>query len=136
MSNTLLTASEAIYQRFVDNYTATPYVFDNEIGGTLDQGATSWVRLSVRELGLDEQTMGNAGSRKFRRSGIIIVQTFSPVDAGVATLQTLCETIRTIFEGVRFSGIESFSSRVRDIGTDGKWRGAIVEINFSWTETK
>lgn len=133
---TLLSAREAVYQRFVDNYTATDFIFDNEIGSALDEGTASWVRLSVRELGPAEQTMGPIGSRKFRRSGIIVAQVFTPIDIGVAALSTLCETVRTVFEGVRFSGVEALNSTIRDVGTDGKWRQANVEIDIAYTENK
>ena len=134
---TLLTeAREAVYLRFVSNWTLTPYVFDNEGSDSLDGDSVAWARLSVREVGGGQRTLGRVGNRRYRRQAIVFVQLFTPIDAGVLAAGTLAQAVRTIFEGVSFGDLDFNDVRVREATPDEKWHQTIVEAVFDFEETK
>lgn len=129
-------AREAVYQRFVDNWSSTPYVFDNEDSADLDGGAVAWARLSVRETAGGQETLGPTGGRKYRRQASAFVQVFTPVNAGMKAAGDLAAAARAIFEGTSFGDLDFNNARVSDTGPDDKWQTTLVEAVFDFTETK
>ena len=135
-SVTDIVALQAIYDRFEAQWgTTTPFALGNE-QTDLDEGSVSWVRLTVIEIGGGQNTLGNAGARRFRRSGEIKIQVFTPVNAGDRALRTLATTARNVFEGVSFSGVDCGDATRTDLGVDGKWNMAIVDTDFDYDEIK
>lgn len=140
-------AVEAVYQRWTDNWTATPLAdttFEGEVKFTPPEGRP-WARLSVRDRGDGGQTLGPVNGRRFTRLGTIFVQCFVPLGKqddgsyqdGVGALKPLKQQARTIFEGVSFSGLRCFQANSPDLGTDsGRWLAALVEVPFDYDETK
>lgn len=129
-------AREAVYQRFVDNWTATPFLFENEDSDDLDGGTVAWARLSVRETAGGQETLGPIGARKYRRRASAFVQVFTPVNAGMKAAGVLSAVARAIFEGTSFGGLDFNDARVSDTGPDDKWQQTLVEAVFDFTETK
>lgn len=132
---TINVAREAIYQRFVDEWDdETTYTFENE---SFDPEAeTEWVRLVVRNTASQQETLGPATGREFLRRGSILIQVFTEFNKGTARADALCELLRTIFEGVTFSGIRCYNVLVRENGQDGKWNQSTVEVLFDYNQTK
>lgn len=134
-------AREAIYKRFIDAWAAIPrtepVTLDNE-SFRQPSPSSSWIRVSIRHRGAEQETMGPVGSRKFARTGVVFVQVFTPADTGTALSDLLIGLSRDIFEGVsivgttiRFNGVST-----REVGPDGKWYSALVEAPFEYDETK
>lgn len=136
-------AREAVYQAFVDGWTAPGAVSEN-YQYTADNlnfkppNEEPWARISVRHNGSTQQTLGPKGSRKFSRFGSAYVQLFTPTNLGTATADELSELVRGIFEGERLSGTTLWFQDViiREAGVDGDWFQVVVEAEFEYDETK
>lgn len=130
-------AKEAIYLRFVDNFTGvilSRIDFDNE---DFDEPATgAWVRLVVRNIGRAQDTLGKVNNRRFRSKAVVFVQVYTEANTGVQQSDTLAKEAADIFEGVSFSGLDFQSVFVRETGPDGKWYQSVVEAEFSYDEIK
>lgn len=135
---TLLEAREVMYQAFETGIGATAHCYDNE-QFTPPAGAI-WTRLSVRHLLGEQETLGETGNRKFARTGLVLVQVFTPVDTGVRVTDTLVTTIRNIFEGKHFSGVGYTiwlrGGTTRELGIDDGYWQTIVEIPFYYNEIR
>lgn len=128
-------AREAIYSRFNTEWAArTEFTFDNERFDAPVNG--SWVRLVVRNIVSNQETLGRMGNRKFNRQGSIICQVFVDSNTGLQNSDTLTEAIRTIFEGVSFNGVYANDCVIREIGPDGKWFQTNVETFFFYDDIK
>lgn len=131
---TMNAAREAVYSRWVAQWgTTSPFTFDNE---AFDTPAVAWARVTIRHTGSAQETLGETGNRRFRRSASVFVQLYGLVDRGTSVLDTLATTARGIFEGVSFSGLDFTNAVVRESGNDGKWFQYVVEAFFDYEETK
>lgn len=133
---TINEAREAIYARWVANTSiaAANYSFDNEKYDPPDSG--QWARLSVRNTGSAQSTLGPTNGRRFRRTASVFVQLYDEVDQGLRQLDILARETRGIFEGVSFSGLRFTNVVIRETGADGKWFQVVVEAFFDYEETK
>lgn len=133
----LAAARRLICARLVTYWAArgetAPLTFDNE---SYDGPRGPWVRLVVRHFGSIQMTLGPIGSRRFRRSGSILVQCFDVSDIGLEAADTLAASVTAIFEAVKFSTIETHASVPRELPSDGMYAGIIVEIPFDYDEIK
>jgi len=136
---TLVEAREAIYEQFINNYTAIPaarITADNEqFTPPVD---LAWGRFSVRHTGSAQESLGGVGNRKFNRLGSAFFQVFTPENQGTFEADTLAQAARVLLEGlslssntIRFNGCD-----VREIGVNNGWYGVVVEGNFVYTDTK
>lgn len=134
---TLAEARTSVYQRWIDNWTQTPFVFEGEADKALFSGTADWARLIYRNTGGGQKTLGKATNRKYERFASVLVSIFVPVDTGTTTAATLAQAARAIFEGVSFSGIFFNDGVVREIGEgDGRWFQTNVEVFSDYEETK
>ena len=134
---TLNQAKEAVYKRFVDNFTGVALAriaFDNEEFEVPDAG--DWVRLTVRGRGRAQDTLGKPGNRRFRSAASVLVQVYTPADTGVKQSDALAKEAADLFEGVSFSGLDFQVAEVRETGPDGRWYQSIVEAEFEFDEIK
>ncbi len=131
---TINEAREAIYDRFVTAWgSTTPLTFDSENFAAPDE---PWARLTVRNSGSTQRTLGSPGNRRFRRVGSVFIQLFDLVDEGLANLDSLSRDARGVFEGVSFDGLDFTNVVIRESGADGKWFQFVVEAFFDYEETK
>ncbi len=134
---TVTQAREAIYQRFLDNYTgvvAGRITFENEEFEEPTSG--EWVRLVVRSLVREQDTLGKSGNRRFRSKASVMVQVYALADSGVQQLDTLAEEAKDIYEGVSFSGLDFLAANINETELDGKWKQYVVDIEFDFDEIK
>lgn len=134
---TLGQAKEAIYLRFVDNFTGVTLdriVFDNEDFAEPSTG--DWVRLTVRSTARIQDTLGRTGNRRFRARASVFVQVYTVANTGVKQSDTLTKETADIFEGVSFSGLDFQSAVVRETGPDGRWYQSVVEVQFDYDEIR
>lgn len=130
-------AIEAIYQRWRTIWLAAhplvPFHFENEGA----ESAGSWARVSVRHTTSRQMTQGQAPYRKFERRGVIMVQLWSPIDAGRAAMSALCDSARTVFEGKTIDeGLNCYGGATQESQTDGAWFMASVVTQFRYVETR
>ena len=136
---TLQEAREAIYLKFLTDYTALPsarITADNE---QYDPPAgQSWGRLSVRHTGSVQESLGPVGLRKFTRIGSCFFQVFVPQNQGVDEADQLAQAARSVLEGISLidNTVRFTNSVIRETGTENGWFGVVVESFFEYTETK
>lgn len=136
---TLTEAREAIYDRFLTNYTALPAAsIDADNEEFSPPAGAAWARLSVRHTGSVQESLGGIGYRKFTRIGSTFVQIFTPLNQGASEADTLAQAARVILEGVSLVGntIRFTNVVVREIGPSDGWYLVVVEAFFEYTETR
>jgi hypothetical protein len=92
---------KAVYDRFYANWSSTSYVHYEGHPFTEPAPDIEWARLSVRNTGGGQSTLGAVGDRKYERDFSIFVQVFVPVTGGMKAGAVYAQTARAIFEGVR-----------------------------------
>lgn len=136
-------AREAIYQHFALEWmdsTALTLEGEDFDPSQLAQDA-SWVRFSVRSLFSEQQTLGSAGNRRFRREGMAVAQIFFPTNEGMENGGDLADKARGIFEGrtietpevrIVFQGVQ-----IAELGKDPNqpYNQINVEADFVHYET-
>lgn len=135
---TLNEAKEAIYERFVALYTGVPLnriTFDNEEFEAGD-GNDPWVRVSVRGLSREQESLGRKTNRRFRSFASTFVQVYTEANTGVQISDNLATEAGNVFEGESFSGLDFLSAVIQETGPDGKWYQNLVEVEFSYDEIK
>jgi hypothetical protein len=135
-------AQEIINEYWEESWESeTPYALENELSG-LDKGNDCWARLTVRETVSAQESLGNKGTRRYRRSGLLFVQIFAPIDKGTKTTKSLAEQVRSIFEGETIGPageeVRFFDVQVKILGPErnGKWHNTTVECAFWFLEIK
>ena len=129
-------AREALYQRWVDNWTGTgagTFVFDNESAPSID---TAWERISFKNEESEQDTLGPVGSRQFLRQGLLDIRIFTPKDEGLQNADLLGEEARDIYEGASFNGLWTHGFLVREIGPGGNFWETQVIGNVFYREEK
>lgn len=130
-------AVEAILQHWATAWAATtPYGFDNEV---LDPPPLPpWARVTVRHTAGNQETLGEAGNRKFASFGTVFVQLFDRLDQGRAALDILAQQAKIVFQGTRITGttVRFLNVFTRDVGRDDDLFQIAVEANFEYDETR
>ncbi len=100
-----------------------PFTFDNQGQNEEDFPTrdSAWVRLTI--LDGDSLQVEMAGTRRWRRPGVVEVQIFVPAGTGDGLSAELADSVRDIFEGRTISGvIFRATSRQRvGRGRDAAW---------------
>lgn len=97
----------------------------------------SWVRYTLLPATAEQETLAEVGGRTFRHGGRLVVQVFTPDNAGDAENNALCEDAAGIFrgvsaDGVRYSGPSGQSPRIVTVGNDGAgWYQQNCEVSWS-----
>ena len=137
---TINEATSAIYSRFETQFnTVTPFLFDNEDANTEiepNESGEAWVRLVVRHIGSQQETLGQVGNRKYMRSGLILVQVFTPKNEGRKASDDLVEEIRDIYEGTNFGGVIVNNVVNREVGPQDDEYQVVVEAAFNYHQTR
>ncbi len=134
---TLNDAREAVYLRFTSTFTgvtADRVALDNEDFQEPRDG--NWVRLVVRSVDREQDTLGRPGNRKFRPLATVFVQVYVPVDSGLQASDTLAKEAADVFEGVSFSGLDFEAAVVRETGPTDRWFQSVMEAPFRYEEIR
>lgn len=93
-----------------------------------------WVRLSVIFNTAPPATLGRPGNRKFRRTGFISIQVFSPILTRTDTNDAILEDSINIFDGRHIATqLWSFAGRGETIGIDDDkyfQQNAVIEFEY------
>lgn len=135
-------AREAVYQRWLDNVAPLgldAWTFEEEEGFVEPGQDKKWARVSVRDFGGGQNTIGQreVSDRIFRRQAAVIVQVFTP-RKGMGPGDVLGQAIRAIFEATSFSGLDFGDGEIRQISPkkEDKFLQTNVEVVFDYDETK
>lgn len=101
------------------------------------EGEDPWARVTVRHVtGTQASLAAIGGSRRFQRTGIIMVQVFWPLSqAELSNARSLAEVARSAYEGQETSSHVWFRNvRVNEVGPDGPWYQVNVLADFEYDE--
>lgn len=81
---------------------------------------------------------GETGKRRYRRTGTIVVQIFSPAEEGRARNRLIAPVARDAYEAAQTTvlGIEYRNAHIEDLGEDGTWYQSNVLVDFEYDEVK
>lgn len=141
---TIAEAREAVYQLFVTGWgTRTPIALDNE---TFDKPVdsnnepTAWVRLTVRNTGSQQDTLGPIGARNFLRTGSIFVNVYTAKDKGTTEGDGHAQKARELLEGLSFASgaVRTYNVVVRELGPerDSPYYAHVAEASFEFDEKR
>lgn len=133
---TLNDAREAVYGRFLANFTevsSDAIAFDNE---ELEQPSDEWVRLTIRTVNRQQDTLGAEGNRSFKSDASAFVQCFVRSNTGTQRADVIARDAAEALEGASFSGVSTLAAIPREQGVTGMWFMMLVEVPFSFYETK
>jgi hypothetical protein len=137
-------ARSAVYKEFALQWADRTVLHrDGEAGFVEPNPGIAWVRLSFRNLGGGQLTLGPALGRKYRRTASAFVQVFTPPVQGVGVGATLAHDARAILEGVAILAVGTERVEFNDgVVTESpfsegeKFRQTNVEVRCSYDETK
>jgi hypothetical protein len=132
-------AHEAILQHWHEQWSAlqpsVPWTQLNE----LSSSSTEWVRVAIVPALSQQAALGK--TKRWRRSGTIGVQIFSPVSAGTDRVSRLADDVRTCLEGQFITGDDD--EPVVTLGgssgsplSDGVWFMLTVTVPYSFDELR
>lgn len=113
-------------------------IFYDDRPGSKPNTELPWARVTVRHNRGDQETLSNPiGQRLFSRDGLVIVQIFTPVGAGLRKSDTLAKVVSDALEGKTTpSGVWFRNVRLREIGPDGSFFQTNVIGEFEYNEAK
>lgn len=104
--------------------------------GPLPPATETWARVSILHNGGPQVAFGqNPGSRRYRESGIITVQIFTPLTAqsDLRDAQALAQVAIDAFRGVETSsGVEFTNVFATRVGPEGAWFQYNVTSEFNY----
>lgn len=125
-------AHEAIYARIAASYSDTPFYFDGE-----DKPAGSEVvEFKVRTSSRAQDTLGRAGSRRWRSSASLEAEIRVAPNGGRRRADTISRSILNLFEGSSFSGLDFTNGVAQERGVRGDDYIVVVDVTFDYDETK
>lgn len=119
--------------------TGYPIIWPNVAADETDRGTASpWARVTVIHADGSQASLASAlGTRRWNRTGNIIVQVFIPVGQGLSEGYTACKILMDALEGASTAhGVWFRRCRVREIGPDGAWYQFNVSAEFTYDEVK
>jgi len=132
-------ARAAVYVEFTSQWAGRTVLHrDGEAGFSEPGPGTPWARLSFRNYGGGQLSLGPSGGRKYRRIGAAFVQVFTPAAQGTGVGATLAHEARAILEGRSISGVDFNDGIITETPLDAgeKNRQTNVEVRCTYDETK
>jgi len=131
---------DEVYRRFKAEWDADDAAVLLEGDGKPEPGPGSpWVRVSFRDYGGGQHTLGPEGARIYQRTGAAFVQVFTPSVQGPGLGATLAHRARAIFEGRRLGPELTFlDGRVSEapLSSGDRSYQTNVEVRCTYDETK
>ena len=79
-----------------------------------------------------QNTIGSPASNRFRTSGLVMVNVFTPQNLGKAPALAIAESVKAIFQGVRLSDdILFFAGSIHTVGVFGGYLQVNVSVPFT-----
>lgn len=129
-------AREALQDVITSNWTATPFVFDNEVFNPPSQ---PWLKFCVEHVEGRQDSLGAPGGRRFLRRGFVYAKLVGKIGVGMQVLDGHATALRNLFEGKSgFSGtnLRTYDVTVKDGVNDGFNQSVIVSFTFEYEEIK
>lgn len=121
--------ASAIYTQFKTVFAAAqpsvPITYD-EVAYT-PPSSGSWVRIVVD---FPAQMRAALSVRKWRTTGLITVQIFTPQGLGAHASRHIADDVTTALRGINTSGIRTRAPNLVRVGVDGDWFQQNAQIEF------
>lgn len=103
-----------------------------------EENPEAWARISVLHTnGFQASLAGDSGRRRWRRTGTVFVDIFTPTGDGLSLADKLTMVAMRAFEGnSTSSGIWFRNVRPEEIGPDGVWFQTQVRADFEYDEVR
>ena len=92
-----------------------------------------WVRLTVKFVGGNQNSLGKKGNRKFLKTGLMNIQVFTPDNKGTDENDELANDSLDLFDGERLGNLWLYNGRLDSSpGNDDSYfrQDAIIEFEF------
>jgi hypothetical protein len=143
-----LTITQAIQQRFRDNWTLTPITsvaFENEqFDVPVDGNGTvqEWLYIEILGGRGEIAGYGRPSATLIRRSGVIMFHAFTPLNSGGSRAIQLVESAASIFAVASFSGVQCWSpnppspptgdTELGNRAVNGSWWRCYSSVSFQY----
>ena len=95
-----------------------------------------WARVILRHTGGGQSSLaGEVGTRRFTRSGILLIQLFTPIGRGQFETYPLAQKVANAFEDSRLD-VWFRNIRIMERGTSGSSEQIDVLADFSYDEVR
>lgn len=112
------------------------FCFENEKFAQPPQPTATWARVRLLPTDALQHTLGGVGQAQWLRQGNVWVHLYGPRDSGMASMAGLVDSVRKVFEGQAYGGIDpSGASRSVPVGSDGRWYEVVVISPVTYYET-
>jgi hypothetical protein len=103
-----------------------------------DSNPDTWARILIQHVLANQASLANrSGQRKYRRSGLVTVQVFTPLGTGLSIADKVYKIVIDAFEGQATPGNVWFRNvRLNEVGPSGSWFQANVIADFEYDEIK
>jgi hypothetical protein len=133
-------AYEAVCQRWKSQWEilqpTVSYCFENEKFKEPPQPTDAWARVVLRPVDASQHTLGGVGQAQWLRDAAVWVHLYVPRDEGMARAAALVDSVRAVFEGRAFDGIDPAGGvRAVPVGSDGRWYEVAVISPVTYYET-
>ena len=141
MSLTYEQARGETFEAFRDAWTGGGFALSNvawpDLEFTIPAGNVPWARVSFDIVTSGQDGFG-IGTRKFRRSGLLAVQLFTPLGGGSTDAMNLAKIVTDAFEGQRTAGGVWFRSisGPTSVGASGGFNQTNLAVAFEYDEIK
>lgn len=97
-----------------------------------------WLRLQMHHTTGFQATLANGtGVRRFRRTGVYMIQVFSPLGSSLLDPQNHSKIVNDALEGVATPhDVLIRNVRITEVGSDGHWFQTNVIADFEYDEVK
>lgn len=113
-----------IETHFSVNWPHTPVAYEN----SEESHSEEWVRIVIQNGEAFQASLGD--NPVFRYPGIVIVQIFTPNDAGSGRAVELADYVEAIFKNLSISGIQFRVPQVRRVNNETEWYQINVSTDF------
>ena len=112
-------------------------VYDDQVG-SIPTTMVTWARTTVGHAGGGQATLsGSLGQQRYKRTGVVIVQIFTPSSEGLFSSDNSAKVIMDAFDGKSSeNGVWFKNVRFVEVGPDGDFYQCNVLIDFEYDEIK
>lgn len=131
----ILTHFKTLWDAAAPTTTGVVVYYDDVAGVELPD---TFVKVFVRHTLAGQRTLAEAGSRRFERLGLVIVQIFTPAAEGQVDSDLLTQVVNDIFEGKKTTGSEVWfrNTQAVEVGRDRAWFQVNVTAEFQYDAIK
>lgn len=116
--------------------TGFPARYTDVPGGIPDE-ESPWARALVRHLtGRQASLAGEGGARRWRETGIVLVQVFAPVGDGSVRVYNLAQLIKNAYRDAKNLDVWFRNTRMKEVGASGGFEQVNVTTDFIYDDVR